>query len=400
MLKVLKIYKENIFSILLVITIFVALLFIKLVPFLILLLFLVWVVKFKTFQNFSLKWKWIWPFLGYFLVFAIAFFCADNSKEALKVLERHTSFIILPFLIFCKKWSTSEFFFFGKFYIKIVLLISIISLIYLGYFFLTHVDFVNTMDDTYLQWKLPHLLGFHPTYFGLNIVIANIILLTSLNNSNTIFKEITFYFAIFLSFYLVYLSPRTPIMCQLIVWGWFIFNRIISNETKIKVNKIFFLIVPLLIIVFLSFTSEYLIDKLIKSVSDKRFLLWRPALSIIKENYFLMGEGLCNGQIQITNYISEKNLTQFKIADLHNQYLMNLTDIGLFGVLAIFMMLFRPLIYLKNNALYLFSIIFFISMFTESILFVIKGIITFIIMSSFFILKASLPYSEENKYNS
>ena len=152
MLKVLKIYKENIFSILLVITIFVALLFIKLVPFFILLLFLVWVVKFKTFQNFSLKWKWIWPFLGYFLVFAIAFFCADNSKEALKVLERHTSFIILPFLIFCKKWSTSEFFFFGKFYIKIVLLISIISLIYLGYFFLTHVDFVNTMDDTYVQW--------------------------------------------------------------------------------------------------------------------------------------------------------------------------------------------------------------------------------------------------------
>jgi len=137
MLKILKTYKENIFSVLLVITIFVALLFIKLVPFFILLLFLVWVVKFKTFQNFSLKWKWIWPFLGYFLVFAIAFFCADNSKEALKVLERHTSFIILPFLIFCKKWSTSDFVFFGKFYVKIVLLISIISLIYLGYFFLT-----------------------------------------------------------------------------------------------------------------------------------------------------------------------------------------------------------------------------------------------------------------------
>jgi hypothetical protein len=399
MLKTLKTYKENIFSVLLVITIFVALLFIKLVPFFILLLFLVWVIKFKKFNNFSLKWKWVWPFIGYFLVFGIAFFYADNSKAALKILERHTSFIILPFLIFCKKWSVSEVIFFGKFYVKIVLLISIISLIYLGYFFLTHIDFVNTMDDTYLQWKLPHLLDFHPTYFGLNIVIANIILLTSLNNSSTIFKEITFYFAIFLSFYLVYLSPRTPIMCQLIVWGWFIFNRR-SNERKIKFNKIFFLIVPLLIIVFLSFTSEYLIDKLMKSVSDKRFLLWRPALSIIKENYFLMGEGLGNGDIQLTNYISEKNLTQFKIADLHNQYLMNFLDIGLLGILAIFMMLFRPLIYLKNNALYLFSIVFSISMFTESFLFVIKGIITFIIMSSFFILKASLPYSEENKYNS
>jgi O-antigen ligase len=399
MQKIFRTYKENIFSVLLVTTIFVALFFTKVVAFFILLLFIVWITQFKKFQNFSSKWKWIWPFLGYSFVFGIAFFYADNSKEALKILERHTSFIVLPFLIFCKNWSSSEINFFGKFFVKIVLLISIISLIYLAYFFLTHIDFVNTMDDTYLQWKLPHLLGFHPTYLGLNIVIANIILLTSLKNTTTVFKDITFYLAVFLSFYLVYLSPRTPIMCQLIVWVWFIFNRI-SNDRKIKVNKIFFLIVPLLIVVFLSFTSEYLIDKLMKSVSDKRFLLWRPALSIIKENYFLMGEGLGNGDIQLTNYISEKNLTQFKIADLHNQYLMNFTDIGLFGVLAIFMMLFRPLIYLKNNALYLFSIIFFISMFTESILFVIKGIITFIIMSSFFILKASLPYSEENKYNS
>ena len=76
---------------------------------------------------------------------------------------------------------------------------------------------------------------------------------------------------------------------------------------------------------------------------------------------------------------------------------MDNNDTGIFGFLAILLILFRPLIYLKDKALSLFSITFSISILTESYLFVIKGILLFIIMLSFFILKTSLPSWERNK---
>ena len=391
---VLKKYKENVFPALLVLMIFGTLLFIRLAPLFIALLTLVWFFKFKTFQNFSLKLKWIWPFLFYFFVFGIAFFFSENTIEGLKILERHISFIVLPFLIYCKKWSKSELDFFCKFYVQIVFVISVVSLICLLYFYLTNVDFVHSMDDTYLQWKLPHLLGFHPTYFGFNIVVANIILLTSSNNNNL--KNSSLYGALFLSFYLVYMSPRTAILCQFIVWIWFVYNRFSSTETP-KYIKTTFAVISLSIMIFLAFKSEYFVTKLMNSISDKRFMLWEPAYDLIKENYFLLGEGLGNGEIQITQYINTNNLTQFQVSDLHNQFLMNYLDLGFFGLLAILLLVLRPLIYFKDKALYLFSLIFFISIFTESFLYVIKGIVLFIILSSIFILRASLLTVKENQ---
>ena len=391
---VLKKYKENVFPALLVLMIFGTLLFTRLAPLFIVLLTLVWFFKFKTFQNFSLKLKWIWPFLFYFFVFGIAFFFSENTIEGLKILERHISFIVLPFLIYCKKWSKSELDFFCKFYVQIVFVISVVSLICLLYFYLTNVDFVHSMDDTYLQWKLPHLLGFHPTYFGFNIVVANIILLTSSNNNNL--KNSTLYTALFLSFYLVYMSPRTAILCQFIVWIWFVYNRFSSTET-LKYIKTTFAVISLSIMVFLAFKSEYFVTKLMNSISDKRFMLWEPAYDLIKENYFLLGEGLGNGEIQITQYINTNNLTQFQVSDLHNQFLMNYLDLGFFGLLAILLLVLRPLIYFKEKALYLFSLTFFISIFTESFLYVIKGIVLFIILSSIFILRASLLTVKENQ---
>ena len=133
------------------------------------------------------------------------------------------------------------------------------------------------------------------------------------------------------------------------------------------------------------------------SISDKRFMLWEPAYDLIKENYFLLGEGLGNGEIQITQYINTNNLTQFQVSDLHNQFLMNYLDLGFFGLLAILLLVLRPLIYFKDKALYLFSLTFFISIFTESFLYVIKGIVLFIILSSIFILRASLLTVKENQ---
>jgi len=384
--KIFKKYKENIYEVVLVLGIFVALFFTKLVPVFIGVLFLLWIFKYKSFIDFKSKRKWIWPFVLYALIFVGGCFFADDSRLALKILERHISFVVLPFLIYCKAWSDKNVNFFSKFYVRVVVAISVFSLLNLLYFYATHTAFVETMDDTYLQWKLPHLIGIHPTYFGLLIVVANIIVLNKISNAKNLFKQSGFYIALFLSFYLLYLSPRTANLCQILVWLFFGYKRLFGTNS-IKINKIFVFITVLLVLVLLFATSEYFVDKMMRAFSDKRFMLWEPAFDVMQSNYFFFGEGLSNGSIFLQEYISENQLTQFTGTDLHNQYLMNYLDLGIFGLVAILLILLRPLVYIKNEVLFLFMLVFAISMLSESFLYVIKGIIIFIILSSYFIIR-------------
>ena len=75
---------------------------------------------------------------------------------------------------------------------------------------------------------------------------------------------------------------------------------------------------------------------------------------------------------------------------------MNYLDLGILGISATFLILLRPLKYIKDKGLTLFVIVMSISMFTESFLYVIKGIIIFIIMSSYFIIRASKTNDTQN----
>jgi len=381
--------KENIFSVSLVLIIFIALFSVKLIPIFIAIIFLLWILKFRSFQGFSSKRKWIWPFLFYAIVFGIAFFFSENPKDAVKILERHVSFLVLPLFIYCKEWKISDIQFFGKFYVWTILTIAFFSIFNLLYFYSTHVDFVAEMDDTYLQWKLPHLTGFHPTYYGFLIVIATIILLEDVINIKLILKSKSFYIAVFLSFYLLYISPRMAIICQCIVWAWFGYQRLFKYKFT-KVNKVLLTVVIMFVFVLLLATSEYFFDKMAKALEDRRFSLWSPAYDIIQSNYFIFGEGLGNGKIYLNEYISKHRLSQFKGTDLHNQYLMNMVDLGVIGLIALLLILIRPLHYFKDRGIVLFIIVTSISMMSESFLYVIKGIVMFIVLSSYFIIRSQL----------
>ena len=393
-MKIIKIIKDNHYTLALVLTIFISIFSIKSIPYFIILLIILWLVKHKDFSNISSNFKWLKPFYFYALVILISFFFAENYSSALKILERYASFIILPTIIFCKKWSQKELRFFAYFFVKITLLISIFSIVNLLYFYFTHSEFVNRMDETYLQWKLPHLNGFHPTYFGFLIVVANIMLLKNSPKDN-FFKNKNFYQSVFLSLFLLYLSPRTPSICLVLVWSYHIY----AFFKKKSYSRYYFFILIVLGILFFSvaiFSSQYLTDKILNSFQDKRIQLWQKSFSLIKENYFIFGEGLGNGQILLENYIVNNKLNQYKVFDLHNQYLMNYLDLGIFGFFALLWLIYKPLYSLKDKTLFLFCITFSLSIFTESYLYVIKGIIMFIILISYFIISSDNFKLEES----
>ncbi len=393
-MKLIKYIRVNIFSILLVFTVFGAVFSIKIIPFFTISLLLLWFFRYKNFDNLKLKLNLIQPFYIYCFIVLIAFFFSQDLEFSIKILERYTSFIIFPLIIFCKNWSKNDVAFFQKFFNIMLLTVVLYSVFHLIFFYATHIEFVATMDDTYLQWKLPHLSGFHPTYFGFLIVVSNIFLLNNILDKNP-FKNINFYLALFLSLYLLYLSPRTSVICLLLVWLNFLDIKIRNK----KINKRYyfvFLILALLLIISAFFSSKYLIDKFIKSLTDRRFLLWLEALKIIKENYFLLGEGLGESIILLQEYINDNELKQFIVPDLHNQYLMNYVDMGISGLFGLLYMIFKPVLTLKKRTLSIFALVFLLSIFTESFLFVIKGIIIFIILFSFLIVRSQKDSSENN----
>lgn len=389
--------KINWYSLILVTTIFLPFFYVKSVPFLIFLLLLFWILKNKSFKDSGTKFKFYFPYLFYALIFLVIFLLQDHSNSALKILERQTSFIILPFLILFKDWSKLELISFKKYYINTTLCIAVFSIIALLYFYFTNVDFVNTMDETYLQWKLPHLLGFHPTYFGLAIVVANILNLTSLEKEQNIFKKKAFYTSIFLTIYLIYLSPRTAVFCQILVWSWLVLSKVFVKKL-FKFNKYGYLTGISIFITVVIFCSKYVINKFSNSISDRRFILWKPALKAIKENHYIFGEGLGNGKVLINNYIQYNNLHQFEAPDLHNQYLMNYLDLGILGVFIILVILIFPLLFLKNKELILFLLVFSIAMLTESFLYVVKGVVFFLVLSCFFIINSSYKTQKLKKH--
>jgi hypothetical protein len=261
------------------------------------------------------------------------------------------------------------------------------SIVRLFFFILSRQEFLAKMDSGYLQWKLPHLIGYHPTYMGMLIVVATIFLL---QNHYIPFKG-RFRFSklvmvSFLTIFLIYLSPRTAIFLQ----GMVIVNNLIHEKefylSKLRKNASIILLALMGIVFFVS-KSSFLVDKIERMYTSNRFFLWPYAFEIIEDNFYIFGEGLGDGQKILDQKLKTVNDPRktYHGSDLHNQYLKNYMDLGFFGFIGLLLVVFWPIVYLKNPVLSLFMTTFAIAMMTESMLSVIKGIVFFNILSLIFI---------------
>lgn len=348
-----------------------------------------WCVFERDFTNFGTKMKVMWPSLIYCLVFLVGLLFSDNMGNALKTLEKQTSFLLFPFLVVCIPWNKDRYKWFSKSFCFGVLLICIWSLIKLFYFWYTRKEFIAEMNDNYLQWKLPHLVGYHPTYMGMLIVSATIILIDNSIGQN---KGAKTYFVLalvcFLTAFLLYLSPRMAVFLQFLVLVTFAFRTMAKKS--LSPGKILLILGLFLAGVLVASKSNFLMSKWNRSFTDSRFFLWPYAFEEIRENYFVYGEGLGNGKVVLENTL--KNIkdtrTSYRGFDLHNQFLVNYLDFGLFGLLSLLSLFFIPIVNLRTNTLILFMVTFALSMITESTLTLIKGIILFNVMSTLLIRNA------------
>lgn len=351
----------------------------RLAPPIIVLLFFLWFMGEKPKYYNILKPLPLYVYLGSLL---FSFLISEDKIMALKLLERFTPFLLLPFLIYNSNFKQKELRFFKQTLIFLTTLLALISLITLILFMAFNVDFVKSMDSNYLQWKLPRLISIHPTYLGYILSISLFLGLEELKKQNS-FKPLFVITTIFISIYSVFLSSRVAVFTQVILWGYYIMTSV-----KFRKHKFFLITLTALFFGMFSWQSNYLKDKLLRGLEDERFYSWKFALDNVSTSEFVFGQGVGKSKEILRKKLTiEKELPDNFLAwDFHNQYIKTYTDQGVLGVIFLFFIIVHPFV-IKNRHLIVFCVIMAISMLTESILGVVKGIIFFSVIYSFFSLE-------------
>ncbi|WP_109850922.1 O-antigen ligase [Aquimarina sp. AU58] len=365
----------------------------KLVPVAIVVLVVSFLFEENKKENFAANKKLLLPYVIYVSVFILYSFFAIEVKLAMKVLERQVSLLLIPAIVFSSNLNTDRVKIFVKTFIIGMLIILIYSVIKLSWFIYTQAEWIEIMNktsgnSTYLQFKYPHIVGAHPTYWCYLLILANIFLLS--NSFMKIFsnKYWNILLLIIFNINIFFLSARTPIVVNILIH--LLAFILYQKNQKMSFVKIIGIIGAVFLIGILAINSPLLKAKVLGVVNDERMYLWPKALDQIKQNYFVLGEGLGQGKKILKDYVIQNGdpREEYIRYDLHNQYLKHYLDMGIMGLISLLYLLIHPFFRLKN----LFSImslpligfctLFMLSLFTESSLYLIKGILIFAIFSS------------------
>lgn len=368
----------------------------KPVPYLIIVLVAITGFQKNRIKNLMAAKNLLTPYLVIIGVYILYTLFAVDHYLAIKVLERQISLLLIPILVFSHNFSAIEFRFFFKTYILLMLVIFIISFSMLFWFMLNFADWIETMSQvdhssTYLQFKFPHLIGVHPTYWSYLLILANTFLL-SFKQLNLKFKNTTvLILLVIFNFNLLFLSARTPLVINIILHV--IAILFYFKLKKFSLKKIMGCFLLSIIFAVIALNLPLVKAKWLISTNDERVYLWATAFEQIKANYFILGEGLGQGARVLKDYIIEKgdSRVHYRGFDLHNQYLAHYLDMGLLGFLSLIYLMTSPITIIDRKSLLNnlpsigLSIMFLLGSLTEKSLYLLKGIIIFAVFSSILI---------------
>jgi len=380
----------------------------KPIPYIIILLIVLFLIEKRKQINFKSHKPYLKPYVITVLIYIVYTFLAVELTPALKILERQVSLLLIPLIVFSSALNKPRLRIFFKTFIAAMVVVFIFSIFLLLLFANEHAEWIETMNQanqnkTYLQFKFPHLIGAHPTYWTYLLVLANLFLLCNKSLNLRLKTTWVIVWLILFNINIFYLSARTPtlinILIHLIALTYYIKSSKISKISKIKISGI---ILGVVLIGFFVLKMPLLIAKFSDISNDERVHLWPVAIEQIKSNNYILGEGLGQGKTILKNHIIENGdpRINYRAFDLHNQYLVNYLDMGILGVLSLLYLILYPFLQAKNKfnfktlPLIGLSSLFIISIMTESSLYYIKGIIIFAVFSSI-LLKTHYPHSQE-----
>lgn len=344
--------------------------------------------------------KVLFPFLIAIGVFITFTFLSPDFKLALKILERQISLLVIPFIIVVSKWNSFRVKIFVKIFISTTFLIGLYSIIKFSSFVINNYDWVKHMAVEkgsmllYLQYKFPHVIGVHPTYWSYLIISALIFLLS--NKMLKVYKSKVWaiFLISFLNINLIILASRIPLFVNFLVLLLFFGKYIkVDNVSLVKRLSLLFLLITLF---FVGSKLPLLSGKLDIAKNDERIYHWPTAFKTIADNYFVLGEGLGQSNEVLRREVIKNGDERIRYFgyDLHNQYLRQYIDMGILGIISLLILLFYPIFLSRQKSIFnneiniSFLILFGLGLLSESFLYRLKGIVFFTVISSFLYLRA------------
>ncbi len=383
-----------------------------LVPSLIALLTINWLLEgnFKT-KLLQLKKAYVWLFLLFYLLHIAALTYTQNKAEGLTALEVKLSFLIFPLLFSTISFSRKQLQYMLKAFIAGCISSMAVCLIRAIFLYLTK----NEIHFFYMElsWFM------HPGYFSLYLSFASFILLASLfyHHGFRLPLKLKLYFItliVCISIFILLLAAKLGI----IVYFSLLLVACVSEfiyRKKYKLLGILSITALLLFIGIFTFVpgiqqrfqnmliavQTEAINKSSSESTEVRMLIWDVAKELVKENP-MWGVGPGDSNDELYKKYEEKGYTgalEHRL-NAHNQYFQTLLDLGLAGLLLLFLQLLLSLIKgfsQKKQVLRLLVWLMAFHFFTESMLQTQAGVIFYAFFISLLLLHEWDGTLTENK---
>lgn len=327
-----------------------------------------------------------WDLILYFFVLVIGLFFSKDVSFGLKVIESNLSFVILPFVLGRYVFGYS---------IKLEKLVTsfniglsvacVICLLKAG------ITYAETNDiRVFFSNELTKILGFQPTYFAYYLIFSLTYWLYYLffDDHGYFSVKTIVVLIVFLFILLLLTGGQTTFIALSLILGFFILKFLTEKQTR---RRWFSFLLSTTMLSFM-FVFSYVVSRNPSSFySDgwDRMILWESAINA-GPNY-LVGVGTGDYKSALNQYYLENNLKEYADGayNSHNQFIQTLFSNGMFGVIAMLLMVIRPLYFsYKNTGLFEVLIFFPFVLYgmTEVFLGRYQGIILFVFLHQLCIL--------------
>lgn len=348
------------------------------------LLFFIVFFLYPNFSNLKNNWKkWHWIIglnTAYFFTLLIGMLYTEDKILGWNNLETKLALLVTPIVAFLglqlNKQQIEKSLVYFVYSLAIALIICLITAVFRYY----------ESGDVYEFYYGNLSLFKHPGYFAMYLNFGFVLSIQAAANYAFGRKWLLIALSLFFCFGILLLNSRTAIIVLLLLipinlWA------LVKSGFSIR-NTIFMLLLLVGGILYFSTQAKPVANRIkhaqieLKeslgndnkklSNSGVRLFIWKESLNVFKENLFFgVGTGDVRSELLIRYNTNEINVAAEKNYNAHNQFLQAAMATGIFGLIALLMMVMVPLyLGIKHNLLLLiaFYSITFMSFFTESML--------------------------------
>lgn len=327
-------------------------------------------------------WSQAWDILLYIAILSIGLIYSTNFREGLGALETKSSLlgIALLFSILTTSNPISR----DKIFKAFLYGTIVASVICLGKAVFSYYSENNI--DVFFFYNFTEVINSHPTYFAYYIIFTIVFCLHRMYVSESREKLINSIAIIYLSIILMLTGGATSYVSVLIIASFFITKFFTDKRKSVNGSSVF--ITSILLIGTLFLFSGIDSQKQDRTDYWERFTLWESAIKATHNPLFGVGTG--DYKTEITKYYVEHGYTQYAISgfNAHNQFIQVYFANGILGVIALLIMLTRPLyLSIKNKSSLGFLVFFSFLIYgvTEVFLGRYQGVVFFAMLHQAFI---------------